>query len=96
MTESYNPLSKEIENYENDLEIKKKIMQLKIINNNYNKDHFLDFCSAKRTDGDNLNRWTISEFQGIVDEYIKYHEDEDYKKKKIKKQNYKMKKKTKK
>ncbi len=79
MTESYNPLSKEIENYENDLEIKKKIMQLKIINNNYNKDHFLDFCSAKRTDGDNLNRWTISEFQGIVDEYIKYHEDEDYK-----------------
>ena len=89
MTESYNPLSKEIENYENDLEIKKKIMQLKIINNNYNKDHFLDFCSAKRTDGDNLNRWTISEFQGIIDEYIKYHENENYKKKEIKKKKLK-------
>ena len=78
MTESYNPLSKNIENYENDLEIKQKIMELKIINKNYNKDHFLDFCKAKRIDGNNLNRWTISEFQQIVDEYIKYHQDVNY------------------
>ena len=56
----------EMQNSENDLEIKKKILQTKIINNNYNKDHFLDFCNAKRTDGENLNRWTISEFEDIV------------------------------
>ena len=53
-------------------------MELKIINKNYNKDHFLDFCKAKRIDGNNLNRWTISEFQQIVDEYIKYHQDVNY------------------
>ena len=78
MTESYNPLSKTIENYENDLEIKKKIMELKIIKKNYNIEHFLDFCKAKRIDGNDLNRWTISEFQQIVDEYIKYHQDVNY------------------
>ena len=78
MTESYNPLSKTIENYENDLEIKEKIMELKIIKKNYNKEQFLDFCKAKRIDGNNLNRWTISEFQQIVDEYLKYHQDVNY------------------
>ena len=78
MTESYNPLSKTIENYENDLEIKKKIMELKIIKKNYNIEHFLDFCKAKRIDGNDLNRWTISEFQQIVDEYLKYHQDVNY------------------
>jgi hypothetical protein len=78
MAESYNPLSKKIENYENDLEIKKKIMELKIIKKNYNKEQFLDFCKAKRIDGNNLNRWTISEFQQIVDEYLKYHQDVNY------------------
>ena len=79
MSESNNPQSIEIQKPENDLEIKKKIMQTKIINNNYNKDHFLDFCNAKRSDGDNLNRWTISEFEDIVNEYIKYHQDDEYK-----------------
>ena len=79
MSESYNPLSKDSDNYKNDLEVKKRIMQIKIINNNYNKDQFLDFCNAKRSDGDNLKRWTISEFQEIVDEYLKYHEDEKFK-----------------
>ena len=78
MAESYNPLSKKIENYENDLEIKEKIMELKIIKKNYNKEQFLDFCKAKRIDGNNLNRWTISEFQQIVDEYLKYHQDVNY------------------
>ena len=79
MSESDNPQLKEMENLENDFEIKKKIIQTKIINNNYNKDHFLDFCSAKRSDGENLNRWTISEFEDIVNEYIKYHQDDEYK-----------------
>ncbi len=78
MAESYNPLSKKIENYENDLEIKEKIMELKIIKKNYNIEHFLDFCKAKRIDGNDLNRWTISEFQQIVDEYLKYHQDVNY------------------
>ena len=76
----------EMQNSENDLEIKKKILQTKIINNNYNKDHFLDFCNAKRTDGENLNRWTISEFEDIVNEYLKYHQDVEYKSEERKKE----------
>ena len=86
MSESNNPQSIEIQKPENDLEIKKKIMQTKIINNNYNKDHFLDFCNAKRTDGENLNRWTISEFEDIVNEYLKYHQDVEYKSEERKKE----------
>jgi hypothetical protein len=57
---------------ESDKDILKKQEYLKgeIIDKNYDKDAFLDFCIRKKNDGDDLNNWSMDELKQIVEEFI--------------------------
>ena len=60
----------------NDIEAKKELLQREIIDKNLNKEHFIEFCSAKKSYGDDLARWSLSELRQVVSEFARYHEDE--------------------
>lgn len=59
-----------------DSEKKKELLQTEIINKNYNKEQFIDYCSSKKSYGDDLTRWAYPELKAVVDEFAKYHEEE--------------------
>ena len=59
-----------------DIQAKKELLQKEIIDRNLNKEHFIDFCSVKKPNGDDLSKWTIPELQEIINEFLKCHEDE--------------------
>ena len=62
-----------------DIQAKKDLLQKEIIDRNFNKEQFIDFCSVKKNNGDDLSRWTLSELKEVVNEFVKYHEEENAK-----------------
>ena len=57
---------------ENEDEVQKKQNLLKdeIIDKNYDKTAFINFCMSKKDNGDDLNNWTYEELSLIVKEFI--------------------------
>ena len=71
---------------ENEGEFQKKqnLLQKEIIDKNYDKTAFINFCMSKKDNGDDLNNWTLEELESIVQEFIssqkkveEEHKDED-------------------
>ena len=62
-----------------DIQAKKDLLQKEIIDRNFNKEQFIDFCSVKKNNGDDLSRWTLGELKEVVNEFVKYHEEENAK-----------------
>lgn len=68
------------ENLDNpDIQAKKDLLQKEIIERNFNKEQFIDFCSVKKNNGDDLSRWTLPELKEVVNEFVKYHQEENAK-----------------
>ena len=55
------------EDYDN--EIKQALLQEEIVDKNYEKFKFVDFCLSKKEDGDDLNNWTLSELKDLIKEF---------------------------
>ena len=57
---------------ENEGEFQKKqnLLQKEIIDKNYDKTAFINFCMSKKDNGDDLNNWTLEELEAIVQEFI--------------------------
>ena len=48
--------------FEQDIEMKQNIIKSKIIDNNYDKNAFFNFCMDKKKEGgDDLANWTVEE-----------------------------------
>ena len=59
----------EEENLEQEIQQKQQLLQREIIEKNFDKGAFINFCLSKRDNGDDLNNWTIEELEQIVKEF---------------------------
>ena len=75
---SYN---KEEEKIDDELNIKKDLLQREIVNRNYNKEQFIDYCLAHKPYGDDLSQWSYEELKEIVNSFVSYHQQEDLREK---------------
>ena len=58
-----------MDNEDYDIEIKQAFLQEEIVDKNYDKFKFVDFCLSKKEDGDDLNNWTLSELKDLIKEF---------------------------
>ena len=59
-----------------DFSKKQNLLQTEIIEKNYDKTAFINFCMSKKDNGDDLNNWTYEELTQIVKEFVKFHNQE--------------------
>ena len=62
---------------ENDEILKKKaLLQREIIDKNYDKTSFINFCLSKKDNGDDLNNWTMGELYIVICQFCSKQEKE--------------------
>ena len=54
---------------------KQNLVKREIIDKNYDKDLFFDFCSTRKTYGDDIKNWTYNELSDVIKEFVKYQEE---------------------
>lgn len=57
------------------------MLQREIVDGNYNKDQFIDYCLALKPYGDDLSQWSYEELKSAVNSFITYHQQEDLREK---------------
>jgi len=55
---------------ENDINRKKDLLQNEILDKNYDKTKFVNFCLSKKENGDDLNEYTYEELLSFVHEFV--------------------------
>ena len=58
------------ENVDEQIQAKQTLLQTEIIEKNYDKTAFINFCLSKKENGDDLNNWTLAELTEIVHEFV--------------------------
>ena len=58
-----------MEEGEEEIKQKQKLLQEEIIDKNLDKTMFINFCLSKKENGDDLSNWTLPELQNIVEEF---------------------------
>ena len=53
-----------------EIQAKQSLLQAEIIEKNYDKTAFINFCLSKKENGDDLNNWTLDELHVIVKEFV--------------------------
>ena len=53
-----------------EIQAKQTLLQTEIIDKNYDKTAFINFCLSKKENGDDLNNWTLDELKEIVNEFV--------------------------
>ena len=53
-----------------EIQAKQSLLQSEIIEKNYDKTAFINFCLSKKENGDDLNNWTLDELTEIVREFV--------------------------
>jgi tetrahydromethanopterin S-methyltransferase subunit A len=53
-----------------EIQAKQSLLQTEIIEKNYDKTAFINFCLSKKENGDDLNNWTLDELTEIVREFV--------------------------
>ena len=53
-----------------EIQAKQVLLQTEIIDKNYDKNAFINFCLSKKENGDDLNNWTLEELKEIVNEFV--------------------------
>ena len=69
------------EEKDEELELKRNLLQKEIIEGNYNKEQFIDYCLALKPYGDDISQWTYEELKSTVNSFISYHKQEELKEK---------------
>ena len=69
------------EEKDEELELKRNLLQKEIIEGNYNKEQFIDYCLALKPYGDDISQWTYEELKSTVISFITYHKQEELKEK---------------
>ena len=86
------------DNSDEQIQAKQTLLQTEILDKNYDKTAFINFCLSKKENGDDLNNWSLAELTEIVHEFVnsqqgptstnleqKQQEDEEIKKENIEK-----------
>ena len=55
---------------DDEIQAKQTLLQTEIIEKNYDKTAFINFCLSKKENGDDLNNWTLDELTQIVNEFV--------------------------
>jgi tRNA U34 5-carboxymethylaminomethyl modifying GTPase MnmE/TrmE len=55
---------------ETQLNIKKEMIQTEIIDKNYDKTKFFEYCTNHKENGDDLSNWTILELNEVISDFI--------------------------
>ena len=55
---------------DSEIQAKQTLLQTEIIEKNYDKTAFINFCLSKKENGDDLNNWTLDELTQIVKEFV--------------------------
>ena len=55
---------------DDEIQAKQTLLQTEIIEKNYDKTAFINFCLSKKENGDDLNNWTVDELTQIVHEFV--------------------------
>lgn len=53
-----------------EIQAKQTLLQTEIIEKNYDKTAFINFCLSKKENGDDLNNWSLDELKQIVEEFV--------------------------
>jgi hypothetical protein len=56
---------------------KQNLLQNEIVNKNYDKTEFINFCMSKKENGDDLNNWALDELNQIIQEFIQSQKKDD-------------------
>jgi len=64
-------------NEDTQLHIKQELLKSEIIDKNYNKDKFLQFCLSKKENGDDLTKWNLLELNDAIIQFIKIEKGEN-------------------
>ena len=68
---SINNLPSQKSVFEQDIEMKQNLIKSTIIDKNYDKNAFFNFCMNKKKEGgDDLANWTIEELNSVINEFI--------------------------
>ena len=88
MEESNMPSQKSI--FEQDIEMKQNLIKSTIIDKNYDKNAFFNFCMSKKEEGgDNLANWTMEELNSVINEFVE-QQNKIYAQNQIREEQYKM------
>ena len=76
-------MQENLENEEQDkeLDLKRNLLQKEIVEGNYNKEQFIDYCLALKPYGDDISQWTYDELKSTVNSFISYHKQEELREK---------------
>jgi len=55
---------------EDEFQKKQNLLQKEIIEKNFDKTAFINFCMSKKDNGDDLNNWTYEELSSVVHEFV--------------------------
>ena len=55
---------------EDEINRKKDLLQKEIVDKNYDKTQFINFCLSKKENGDDLNEYTYEELSSFVKEFV--------------------------
>jgi hypothetical protein len=58
-----------MENDESVLITKQELLKTEIIDKHYDKEVFLEYCTARKEDGDDLSIWTLEELKAIIEQF---------------------------
>ena len=58
------------DNLDAEIQAKQTLLQTEIIEKNFDKTAFINFCLSKKENGDDLNNWTLAELTEIVHEFV--------------------------
>ena len=61
---------------DDEIEAKKELLQKEILDQNYDQNKFIVFCTNKKENGDDLTQWTLDELKLIVKEFIEIENKE--------------------
>ena len=59
------------ESEEEQIRLKQGLLKSEILDKNYDKDKFLQFCLYKKENGDDLSKWTFEELNEAINEFVK-------------------------
>lgn len=61
---------------QDELNQKKNLLKTEILDKNYDQDKFIQFCTTKKENGDDMNNWTLSELHTVIAEFVKAQKEE--------------------
>jgi hypothetical protein len=67
------------EEYNEDIKFKQNLIKESIIDKNYDKNSFFNFCMNRKPNTDDLSNWTLEELQQVINDFIKIENEKNQK-----------------